>query len=849
MRAFLSHSSKNKEFVRQVFEDLGAALAEFDERTFDGGLFNVEAISQGLTRCSLFVLFATKDSLESGYVDIEIKLAQEALARKKISKIITFCLGDAKPSDLPDFIGSISAVRRLQSPGAIARSIRSEIIQSISASGRPGRPFVGRDSVARSIKEKLSDPEKSTPLALAISGVDGVGRRTLARKVFQDIYPYLGVSQPELTVINGAGASELFRDILAVEGAATKAEVFERIKTFEELSASERTNALCLEIVRISEQNQVLFMIDEGGLLAPDGSFSQEIKAILEGLAQFKFAQPPLCFILFRTPPAKSRERTGVIYFKIDGLQNEDMRMLISLHLKRMGMAATIQQVEALASLLDGHPYNLEFLIDLLGSKSIDSILDSPSDLLAFKKRQGDEFFAKVSLPPVAIKVLGVLRVLGPSSVETLGHIRISSEAEVGNAIRDLEDSHCAERVGNVISINRPLRAAIERSSTLRMSPSEVKKIQEAALELFKSFSADEEVSVSLISTAARAAAVLNDQDEHLRIFLSPANSVLVARQLYDVKKYADCARTCGTALAASRFITEDARVEALRLQCLSFARLGMDDDFEKSVSKLNLDREREKALSLFLKGFRKRLSGYPFEASELYQQSLAINQRSFSALREMSHVLLLQGRDSDAKKYSSAALAIAPTNPYVIDQALAILISEKAKIDSYIFYDPEVEDLLDRLRRYGDDDGMSFYSIRMADIYRRMGDFPESIKQLQRAKELNPSHVPAYVMECEILFKSGAEISIISARIRDLQALVDDGKSGEGKSNLPELLKLKIQLLLAEDKVSDAINLLKASEGRLSSRAADLKKEIAHFIASNGSVLSRGDIEYIKRG
>lgn len=35
MRAFLSHSSKDKDFVRQVAEILGPLLVEYDERTFD----------------------------------------------------------------------------------------------------------------------------------------------------------------------------------------------------------------------------------------------------------------------------------------------------------------------------------------------------------------------------------------------------------------------------------------------------------------------------------------------------------------------------------------------------------------------------------------------------------------------------------------------------------------------------------------------------------------------------------------------------------------------------------------------------------------------------------------------
>jgi hypothetical protein len=46
MKAFLSHSSLDKGYVRQVYEKLGQGLAEYDERTFDLGALNVAAMGR-----------------------------------------------------------------------------------------------------------------------------------------------------------------------------------------------------------------------------------------------------------------------------------------------------------------------------------------------------------------------------------------------------------------------------------------------------------------------------------------------------------------------------------------------------------------------------------------------------------------------------------------------------------------------------------------------------------------------------------------------------------------------------------------------------------------------------------
>jgi hypothetical protein len=50
MRAFLSHSSKDKGFVQRVAESLRPGTYELDSQTFDAGLINSQAIISALER-------------------------------------------------------------------------------------------------------------------------------------------------------------------------------------------------------------------------------------------------------------------------------------------------------------------------------------------------------------------------------------------------------------------------------------------------------------------------------------------------------------------------------------------------------------------------------------------------------------------------------------------------------------------------------------------------------------------------------------------------------------------------------------------------------------------------------
>jgi TIR domain len=61
MKAFLSHSSKDKSFVRRIADKLGPARCEYDEYSFEYTL-NAQAIRQTFARADLFVLFLSENS-------------------------------------------------------------------------------------------------------------------------------------------------------------------------------------------------------------------------------------------------------------------------------------------------------------------------------------------------------------------------------------------------------------------------------------------------------------------------------------------------------------------------------------------------------------------------------------------------------------------------------------------------------------------------------------------------------------------------------------------------------------------------------------------------------------------
>ena len=144
MKAFLSHSSRDKATVTQIAEQLGLANVELDADTFDRGLLNVVAIQTALQKTSLFVLFLSSDALKSGYVRYETMLGQELLAHGVIERFLVVCLDSEAFASADEQWKAFNFVRKAVSPQSIARLIQHNLILLGSIASGTKQPFVGR---------------------------------------------------------------------------------------------------------------------------------------------------------------------------------------------------------------------------------------------------------------------------------------------------------------------------------------------------------------------------------------------------------------------------------------------------------------------------------------------------------------------------------------------------------------------------------------------------------------------------------------------------------------------------------------------------------------------------------
>ena len=103
---FLSHSSKDKPLVRFFADDLYACGHEhwLDERQLFPGDPLTSSLSKAIVTSNKMILFLSRESVHSKWIEYEIKVASQLQKEKNQSVLIPCLIGDIRDDELPLFV-------------------------------------------------------------------------------------------------------------------------------------------------------------------------------------------------------------------------------------------------------------------------------------------------------------------------------------------------------------------------------------------------------------------------------------------------------------------------------------------------------------------------------------------------------------------------------------------------------------------------------------------------------------------------------------------------------------------------------------------------------------------------
>jgi len=797
MKAFLSHSSKDKALVEAVAENLGTAQVELDSDTFEAGILNVETILKSLKNCSIFVLFLTEDAIKSSYVRFEALQAQELMAKGVIEKFLVFCLDESAFSQAQESWKSYSFVRHLNSAQPIARNIQHHLIVDRAVTSSKTQPYIARDKELEQLKEDLIQPGKPNVSGIYISGNAGIGRRTLARRLYMDRFPSVNSVFPEIQIDPIDGYDEIYKKIIGeLISNERLAQTRARITAFAIADDKGKATQIAQILDQLGSTREAIFVHDMGGLLDSDGAYQTPFKEIIKKIDAK--GHPKLIFIGRRMIPKAKRAATNIIYCPLPSMTDSQIRQLAAFLLSDAEITYTDEELEHVVALSDGHPFNVKFIVEAATEYSLQAALGDTTGLMQWKAKQGSDFLRNIEYSDEQKLILSALKDFHLLDFDTLNKIVGKQISTTAQAIIKLIDLHIIENISEAYQVSPPLITAIRRDNRLKLEPKSQRSILQIVSGILKTPSDEDRISVSMID--AGILATLQDGKkvpDLFSMFLMPSHLLWLAKRNYDSKHWAMCEKLAAQALESQSRLSPAGKAEGCVLLCLSSARLNHQDKFNDGLRLLKTCAHDSHSRSNvhFLPGFNARLDGNLPLAEEHFRKAYKIAPGNFSNIRELASVCLTRGKVEEAEKHARQVLNTAYDNPYILDILLRALIagdSQKVSKNTH-----EIDDLFEKLQKVGEGDGRSFYTTRRAEFELHHGSIQEACKLIDIAVKQTPKIFGVHELRAKIYLERNIK-NTARNEIDIMNKMVYRNNSGDRHTHARHLYEIEASYLAA---------------------------------------------------
>lgn len=260
MKAFLSHTSSDKDLVGLVHKKLENKNAWYDAADIENGESIPEKINEGLRYATHYILFWSQKACESNWVRAELNAAFVRMMANKC-KFMIFVL-DSTP--LPELLQPYKYDNIDKKDLENASDIIVEKILSQEGAATRLSEFVNRTKEIGDIEESIRAGYK----LIILQGILGIGKSSLAEKAIMWLYPNKAMSRIIIDFNMIPGIAEL-----AIEMSnKTKRELINPNLTIVE----QRENIRCF-IEYISAKNILLILKDVKKWLNEDGTMNDNM--------------------------------------------------------------------------------------------------------------------------------------------------------------------------------------------------------------------------------------------------------------------------------------------------------------------------------------------------------------------------------------------------------------------------------------------------------------------------------------------------------------------------------------------------------------------------------------------
>jgi tetratricopeptide (TPR) repeat protein len=669
VRAFLSHSSKDKDFVRSVANQLGRQFCVFDVFEFQTGEEFRISIRESLKKSSIFVLFASKNSINSAWVKFEENEAELLAIEGNIVRPLVFIIDEnITHNDLPEWLKR-SRIRTILSPKPVAREIIYHIQDMMREKQQP--MFVGRRKEAALAEEKILKYDENGPRRFFLMfGLSGIGRRTLVKKISENL-----LSLKKVVIIRIQEGDDT-RDIAIkiaeqVEMYADLEDLKRLVSEIEELQSVDVLKRIANNIQIMISNGELPVFFDAGGLVDNDGILADPINQVLDLL---RISDDTYVAMVSNRKPYialnDGNKSDLVPVIGVEPLSDQEISRLLGKIADSTKIEVTQDQLVELSSYVRGYPPAAHFCMEMVREYGIEAVLANKYPLVEFRT---SHFLTYISQENVLhgekYTILSILSYYSPVPLSVIGKVLEVDAEELQHHLAYLIDTAIViPDVKGLYRMSEPVVDAVQRFIEIKSVP------HDRVAEALKEYLSDEVENKGLLDLSrnlfkARRFSGQVEADESEISLISDLISLEI--EFYHARDFENAVKM-GKLAVEQRPNNNESRSFLVR----ALAQLGKYDEAETHIQYLRDCRHLKDAY--FLKGFVERLKGNDEYAIEAYKKAITLGRKGLAVHREIANCYFQIGKLEEARKHIDIAQTLDPYNKYIVDLQIIIAIRQR---------------------------------------------------------------------------------------------------------------------------------------------------------------------------
>jgi hypothetical protein len=468
---FLSLSGADSAFVESVYRRLPEGLAHYYPQTFTNGEQLIRAMEDRVGQSSIFVLFASKSSASSHWVNFEIERARVQSITRSNFRLFVFPIDtQVRRADLPTWMSEYWIPNAGLTTLDVARYIRNAVIVDSTAALPTGKGL-GRGSFTDSAIQQLTQSivnAGQAPNVLIFPGVVGIGRRTAAKQFLETGFHAARdlTRGPELSLPQFADLEDIYRALRQEIEPSFSVERFPpELEAFRQLGMNEQVNEVYRNLKHFFSLGQAVFAVTRNGIFQDGGYFKPWVPILFNTMS--KDSSSKLCIISNRIAHENElRKHPNVLQFVVPALADDDIRSIIVAMLPIFG-AIPVLPSDVTIRAIGGHPAIAKIASRLIARQGPTVFENDPHGLHLIQEDILGESLDVDALSIIEAEILSVLSWLPQLAANDLSELFVLrhglSKPDVAICMNGLMLSCLVVSSGDNLTIGAPLRAYFRR--------------------------------------------------------------------------------------------------------------------------------------------------------------------------------------------------------------------------------------------------------------------------------------------------------------------------------------------------------------------------------------------------